>query len=217
MSHDAEPQFDRAPGTAIAAIVTLGFAALSSGILGMIVMQFAVAAGFLLVAAGLLNTLLAFGIGNRMRWAWVTATVWCGVVIIASVIVSSLPSVAASGGGGLSFPLLYVALGLLLTRRRTAAWCNVGIGRPVESAADRFDEDADDMELTYDDAVELTEDLEEYGLRAGAVGTIVDVRDEPVSFEVEFVDARTETTAVVTVPPEQLRRADASRDDAAVD
>ncbi|WP_460497367.1 DUF4926 domain-containing protein [Glycomyces tarimensis] len=38
------------------------------------------------------------------------------------------------------------------------------------------------------DVVELTEDLPEAGLRAGLIGTIVDVYDEPQAYEVEFVD-----------------------------
>ena len=38
------------------------------------------------------------------------------------------------------------------------------------------------------DVVELAVDLPEKGLEAGMIGTVVDIYDEPLAFEVEFDD-----------------------------
>jgi Domain of unknown function (DUF4926) len=55
------------------------------------------------------------------------------------------------------------------------------------------------------DIVELVEDLPVEGLRAGEVGTIVDVYTEPPAFEVEFTDGEGVTVALLALRPEQLR------------
>ena len=47
------------------------------------------------------------------------------------------------------------------------------------------------------DQIVLTEDLPEYGLRAGDVGTVVLVHQEGKGYEVEFVALDGETLAVV--------------------
>ena len=53
------------------------------------------------------------------------------------------------------------------------------------------------------DVVALTEDVSQYGLRRGQVGTIVEVLDSDV-FEVEFVDNSGRTYATVSLRGGQL-------------
>ena len=55
------------------------------------------------------------------------------------------------------------------------------------------------------DQIVLTEDLPEYGLRAGDVGTVVLVHQEGKGYEVEFVALDGETLAVTTLLADQVR------------
>ncbi|WP_199044320.1 DUF4926 domain-containing protein [Glycomyces salinus] len=99
---------------------------------------------------------------------------------------------------------LYVLVAVFAVRKNTLAWCN----RVPERGSGflSIDRDPEDEEEpNFSDRVELLVVLEEYGLRSGAVGTIVDMHDDPTSFEVEFVDDRTETTTRVSLRPDQLR------------
>lgn len=54
------------------------------------------------------------------------------------------------------------------------------------------------------DCVVLTHDLPEFKLRAGDLGTVVEVY-EPDGLEVEFVKASGETLAVVTISEKDVR------------
>jgi hypothetical protein len=55
------------------------------------------------------------------------------------------------------------------------------------------------------DAVVLTEDLPEFGLEAGDVGTVVLVHGYEDGYEVEFMTLTGETIAVVSALPAQVR------------
>lgn len=57
------------------------------------------------------------------------------------------------------------------------------------------------------DRVVLVEDLPEYHLEAGDIGTIVLVHDNSAGYEVEFVTLDGETVAVTTVLASQVRPA----------
>jgi len=57
------------------------------------------------------------------------------------------------------------------------------------------------------DRVILTEDLVEYGLQAGDIGTVVLVHRNNQGYEVEFVALDGETLAVTTVLSSQVRPA----------
>ena len=59
------------------------------------------------------------------------------------------------------------------------------------------------------DCVVLKSDLPEFGLRAGDLGTIVEIY-EPDGLEVEFVKASGETLAVITISENKVRSVDAS-------
>lgn len=59
-------------------------------------------------------------------------------------------------------------------------------------------------ELKQYDAVALTVELPEEGLRRGQVGTIVEVYHDGEAFEVDFVDHEGFTYALLTLSPEQL-------------
>jgi hypothetical protein len=60
------------------------------------------------------------------------------------------------------------------------------------------------MELQLLDTVVLTRDLSEHGLRAGDLGTVVELRD-PEGLEVEFVQASGKTKALVTLTKSDVR------------
>ncbi len=51
----------------------------------------------------------------------------------------------------------------------------------------------------------LSKDIPEWGLHAGDVGTIVHVHARGEAYEVEFIDVRGETVAVLTIKAEYLR------------
>ena len=55
------------------------------------------------------------------------------------------------------------------------------------------------------DQIVLTEDLPEYSLRAGDVGTVVLVHQEGKGYEVEFIALDGETLAVTTLLANQVR------------
>lgn len=61
------------------------------------------------------------------------------------------------------------------------------------------------MTLRELDSVVLTEDLPEYGLKCGDLGTIVLVHRDGTGYEVEFVTLTGETIAMVSLSPSQLR------------
>lgn len=60
------------------------------------------------------------------------------------------------------------------------------------------------MKFKLLDSVVLIHDLSEFGLRAGDLGTVVEVY-KPDGLEVEFVKASGETLAVITVPEKEVR------------
>lgn len=59
--------------------------------------------------------------------------------------------------------------------------------------------------MTEHERIVLTEDLSEYGLQAGDVGTIVHVYSGSQAFEVEFVALTGKTVAVVTISSDKAR------------
>jgi hypothetical protein len=54
--------------------------------------------------------------------------------------------------------------------------------------------------------VALTEDLPEFGLKAGDVGTVVDITPNGKQFTLEFFNFSGETVTVIPVKPVQIRR-----------
>jgi hypothetical protein len=55
------------------------------------------------------------------------------------------------------------------------------------------------------DAVVLTRDVEEHGLKRGDIGAVVHCYADGSAFEVEFVTAEGRTVAVLTLSPEDIR------------
>jgi len=55
------------------------------------------------------------------------------------------------------------------------------------------------------DTVALVSDLPKHGLKAGDIGAVVMVHQNPVGYEVEFVTLGGETVAVVSLIPGQVR------------
>lgn len=56
------------------------------------------------------------------------------------------------------------------------------------------------------DEVALTEDLPEYHLKAGDVGTVVDITPNGKQYTLEFFNFAGEAVAVVPVAPAKVRR-----------
>jgi len=59
--------------------------------------------------------------------------------------------------------------------------------------------------MQENDTVVLNDDVPEYGLRAGDIGTVVLVHEGGEGYEVEFVTLDGQTVAVVTLEPSQIR------------
>ena len=59
--------------------------------------------------------------------------------------------------------------------------------------------------FTEHSRVVLTEDLSEYGLVAGKVGTVIHVHLDPIGYELEFFTSDGKTMAVGSVNPHQVR------------
>ena len=55
------------------------------------------------------------------------------------------------------------------------------------------------------DTVALTSDIEKYKLLRGDVGTVVHIYPDRGAYEVEFISARGDTIAVLTLLPGDLR------------
>jgi hypothetical protein len=55
------------------------------------------------------------------------------------------------------------------------------------------------------DAVVLTHDIEEHGLKKGDIGAVVHCYSDGTAFEVEFVTAEGRTVAVLTLTPDDIR------------
>ena len=55
------------------------------------------------------------------------------------------------------------------------------------------------------DSIALTEDLAEYGLKTGDIGTVVMVHRGGAGYEVEFVTLEGKTTAVTSLLSSQVR------------
>lgn len=55
------------------------------------------------------------------------------------------------------------------------------------------------------DTIILVEDLPQYGLERGDVGTVALVHGKDAGYEVEFISLDGETVAVTTLRPEQVR------------
>jgi hypothetical protein len=62
------------------------------------------------------------------------------------------------------------------------------------------------MKIKELDCVVLTTDLPEERLKAGDVGTVVDIHENGVAYEVEFVTLAGKTIAVATVKSSDLKK-----------
>jgi hypothetical protein len=63
------------------------------------------------------------------------------------------------------------------------------------------------MKLKILDVVTPTRDLDRFGLREGDVGTIVEIYDGGVAFEVEFNTEEGGLVALLTMKPNDVRKA----------
>lgn len=215
MSRNAQPRFVRMPGSVILTLVFLWIAVLVNFAVTMAVMESIPLVGILFLVFGFINMALAMGIGLREKWAGSGTAVWTGIMIPVCMILSIEwrranqspwdPNPSDQNAWYLLLGL-YILVAVFVTRQNTRKWC----GLPGERRSGFFSFSSDrepekERVPTRHDQVELIGDFDEYGLRAGSVGTIIDVHDDPISFEVEFLDDRTWTAELVTLRPDQLR------------
>ncbi|MEV3937777.1 DUF4926 domain-containing protein [Glycomyces sp. NPDC049804] len=200
MNRPSHPALPRMPGSAILAVVFLGLKSVVGLIFGTVTASM-IPPGVtaLLVLGGLLNAALAIGLVMRQNWARITGMVLSGIAI-GIVVIETAAAGGASGGNpasiGLSILLLFV-----LSHRNTRAWC-VGRG-PNETPLGA----AGPEPFTYLDRVVLLEDIDDLGLRAGAVGTVVDLPAEPDTVLVEFGDHADREPIQVTLHVSEVRPA----------
>jgi len=101
--------------------------------------------------------------------------------------------------GPIGFPMAklhrFAQYGLLKLEREYRGW-----RRPIR--CDR----KDNMINELDDVI-LTRDMPEHGLSAGDIGTVVLVHRNGAGYEVEFTALDGETIAVLTLMPDEVRRA----------
>lgn len=201
MNRSSEPERPRMPGSAILVVVFLALQSIGSLLAGFALYSL-IPPGLavLLILVGGLNAAIAIGVAMRKPWARSTGIVLCAAAIALTVM--DLLLAAAEGvpprnpaGLGLALLLLY-----FLSHRNTRAWCN-DIGR--ESVFGPIDESSDPF--TYRDRVELLESVEESGLRARAVGTVVDLPVDPRAVVVEFDDHPDREPVQLTLRVDQIR------------
>jgi hypothetical protein len=198
MNRSSDPVLPRMPGSAIIAVVLLGLQALvglGTGVaLGSLIPQGLAVALFL---GGMLNAVLALGVAGRKNWARMTGMVLSGIAVGASVLGLLIAAAEGAPIGNPGAIGISIALLFLLSHKNTRAWC----GDP-ESA--RFGSVAPEFE--YRDRVELLNDLDEVGLRAGAVGSVIGLPSDPGTLLVEFDDHPDREPIEVVLHFSEIRR-----------
>jgi hypothetical protein len=190
----------RMPGSAIIAVVLLGLQALVGLVTG-IALNSLIPQGLavLLVMGGILNAALAVGVAMRHNWARVTGLVLSGIAIGATVIgflISAAEGTPIGNPGALG---ISIGLFALLAHKNTRAWCN---GR--EAAVFGPLDDADEPFKRHD-RVELVDGVEEAGLPANAVGTVIELPATPRTVVVEFDDHPDREPVQVTLHVDEIR------------
>ncbi|SDE46564.1 DUF4926 domain-containing protein [Glycomyces harbinensis] len=208
MNRSTDPHLPRMPGSAILAVVFLCLLALMCLTSGFNLRALSPAFGGLLLAAAGFNASIAVGVARRRRWARATGIAGC-VVVLALALFEAMRT-TAEGGDATVYSGLIGLNGFLLfflAHRNTRAWCDRGreprpqilpLARP-EAAPEPF---------TFNDSVELLEPVEESGLRAGLVGTVVDTPSDTSDVIVEFTGLEGDQTAQVALRPDQIRLLD---------
>jgi hypothetical protein len=203
MNRHADPYLSRIPGSAILAVVFLGLqavVALAGGVILLAVMPPGLA--LLLIAGGVLSAAIAIGVAMRRAWARMTGIVLCAAGIALTVLEMLLAAQAgttSTGGPGLGISILLL---FFLSHRNTRAWC-FDLS-PAESALGPAVPEL----FTYGDRVELLDGVDAIGLRARAVGTVVDLPAEPSAVVVEFDDHPDREPIQVTLHVDEIRRID---------
>ncbi|MDA1362749.1 hypothetical protein O1R50_24235 [Glycomyces luteolus] len=200
MNRAADPVLPRMPGSAILAVVFLGLQAIVA-VGGGVALLPLIPAGLalLLIAGGLLNTAIAIGIGMRRPWARITGIVLCAAAITlgaVDLLLAAAEGVPSTGGAGFGLSILLL---FFLSHRNTRAWCNDL--DPAETALGPAEPEL----LTYQDRVELRESIDDIGLRAHAVGRVVDLPPEPRTVVVEFDDHPDREPIRVTLHVDEIR------------
>jgi hypothetical protein len=189
----------RMPGSALIAVVLLGLQALIG--LAVIALNSLIPQGLavLLFMGGILNAALAVGVAMRLNWVRVTALVLSGIAIGATVLGFLFSSAEVAP---IRNPRDFgIAIGLFaaLARKNTRAWCNgrqVAVFGPLDDAAEPF---------KRHDRVELVDGVEEAGLPANAVGTVIELPATPRTVVVEFDDHPDREPVQVTLHVDEIR------------
>lgn len=200
MNRSSDPELRRMPGSAILVVVFFALQAIGSLIAGF-ALHSLIPQGLavLLILGGVLNAAIAIGVAMQRRWARIVGILLCAAAITLSAI--DLLFAAAEGvptAAGAGFGLLILLL-FFLSHRNTRAWCNDL--EPTETALGP----AEPESFTYRDQVELLKGIDEIGLRANAVGTVVDLPAEPEMVVVEFDDHPDREPIQVKVHVDEIR------------
>jgi hypothetical protein len=202
MNRSADPVLPRMPGSAILAVVFLGIQAVLA--LGSVVfLTCLIPTGFVvaLLVDALISASIAIGIVRRRPWARIAGIVVCGAVLTLVAVdlgLAAAAGVPSTSGAGLWFPILLL---VFLTRRNTRAWCN-DLG-PTETPL----EPACPEPFARLDRVELLEGIDELGLQANAVGTVIELPATPRTVVVEFDDHPDREPVLVTLHFDEIRLA----------
>ncbi|MEU5154471.1 hypothetical protein [Glycomyces sp. NPDC021274] len=203
MNRPADPYLPRMPGSAILAVVFLGLQAIVALIVGVALPSLIPPVlALLLIAGGVLHAALAIGVAMRRPWARMTGIVLCGAAIVLTVleiVLAAQAGTTSTGGAGLGISILLL---YFLAHRNTRAWCFDRSPRETVLGP------AVPEPFTYHDRVELLEGIDKIGLRARAVGTVVDLPAEPRTVVVEFDDHPDREPIQVTLHVDEIRLVD---------
>lgn len=200
MIRTSDPVLPRMPGSAIIAVVLLGLQSLLGlgwGVsLGSLIPE---GLAVLLFMGGLLNAVLAIGVAMRKNWARVTGMALSGIAVGVSVLgllIAAADGAPVGNPGAIGFSIVLL---FLLAHKNTRAWCgDIGSARFGPAVPEPFE---------YRDRVELLNDLDEAGVRAGAVGSVLGLPSEPGTVLVEFDDHPDREPIEVVLHVSEIKRA----------
>lgn len=205
MNPPATPRFHRMPGSAIIAVVFLWIVAACSAIAGLGGLAVDPPAAALLLGSSAFGMAIAVGVARRRHWARIAGIVLYTVLLALQLlpILSTGATPTEQGSGAICLWFLPVPF---LAMRNTRLWCDDS-GRRRSSFLAIDTHSTRREALAVSDMVELIGGADDAGLRAGAVGVVVEVRTDPLRYEVEF-DRPDDGTAIRAVlRPEQVRPA----------
>ena len=203
------PHLRRIPGSAILAVVFLWIIAAFNLLGSLIFLSATPLLGVILFAGAAFAAVLAVGIVKRKRWCRIAGIVWSSLMTAfwffeAMRTTPSPPTEPTANYSGLL--AVWALLLLFLCLRNTRLWVDNG-ARPHSSSFLSVDGLTPQGEVfTVQDRVEVVEDVA--GLEAGAIGTVIDVPDDPTVVVVAFDDHEDLEPVQITLRTNEIRLVD---------